>query len=406
MFLAKIRFSELFVNIFLVAFFVFTITTNIKVDYANQYLVLAQSFLNGKLYFPEGYYDVDLVLFNSKYYWHQGPFPAVVLMPFVYLFNLFNLTFQQGYLQFFITLGIFILCYKIARYFKYSKENSKYLAFAFCFASIYQLAAFFPVSWFFGQAITVFLLFTAIYIYLASKNYFLIGVTFSLILLTRISAVLGLIFFVIDIIFTNNFLKNKLKYLFSLFLPIGIAGLILLIYNYVRFGNFLETGYLIYNQTLPPGNPFFSIRYFLGNLYAYFFKGLDVSFLKDRFILLGGLKLKIPYFKAAESGTSFFIVSPIFLYLFSVNLKEKLVRLSLFTTMIILIYLLCFYYSGGVQIGPRYLLDLLPFAFLLLLQSFKKKEIPNFAKILIILSALFNLHLFIVRVLWSSGLLV
>jgi len=59
MFLAKIRFSELFVNIFLVAFFVFTITTNIKVDYANQYLVLAQSFLNGKLYFPEGYYNVE-----------------------------------------------------------------------------------------------------------------------------------------------------------------------------------------------------------------------------------------------------------------------------------------------------------------------------------------------------------
>src|SRR3989304_3575321 len=404
--LAKIHFPEIIVDIFLVVFFSLVFALNLKININDQYLALSQSFLEGKLYFPDGYKEMDLVLYDSKHYWHQGPLPAVILMPFVFVFDIVGLNFKQGYLQFFISLGIFILCYKIARYFKFGGENSRYLAYAFCFASVFRFIAFFSVSWFFGQEISVFFMLLAIYIYLFYRKHFLTGVLLSLVLATRAFTILGLAFFVFDILYSKSSLISILRDLFYLLLPIGFAGVLLLIYNFVRFESFFETGYLINNPTLPVGDPLFGIRYLRNNFYTYFLKGLQVYILNNKQAVLGGITLNIPHLVAYPS-TSFFVVSPVFFYLLKVKIKNKLVKSSLLASIIILLALLLFYYSGeDYQLGPRYLLDLLPFAFIMLLFSFRKQNVSTFAKTLIIFSSLFNLYLFIARMIGNAQMFV
>ena len=55
------------------------------VRHEQQYVRLAESFLSGKLHLlvelPEHLHDT--ALYGGRYYWPLGPFPAVLLMPFV-----------------------------------------------------------------------------------------------------------------------------------------------------------------------------------------------------------------------------------------------------------------------------------------------------------------------------------
>src|SRR3989344_5713193 len=72
-----------------------------------QFTYLAKSFLQGKLFFTSTLNTWhDAAYFAGHYYWPLGPFPALLLIPFVAVGNLFGVFFYQGYLQIFITLAI------------------------------------------------------------------------------------------------------------------------------------------------------------------------------------------------------------------------------------------------------------------------------------------------------------
>ena len=158
-----------------------------------------------------------------------------------------------------------------------------------------------------------------------------------------------------------------IKKLLQLCLPVVVSGLILLGYNFSRFGSIWNNGYANSQGFL------FSYKYILTNSYNYFFKLKDLT--------------KTP-------GASFFVVSPIFLYMFGADWKKRMVRMALLPIGIVLPLLLTYYYSGWFQIGPRYMLDLLPWAYLVLLEGFKNQKLTNFARGLILGSAIFNLYLF------------
>ncbi len=109
---------------------------NLTVSADQQFSYLAESFLQGKTYLlAPSAFGFDTVFFQGKYYWPLGPFPAVLLLPFVLVFRSFSLFFFQGYLQVFLVLGVFYLFSKIAKRIGYSPDDAAFLAFAFCFAS-------------------------------------------------------------------------------------------------------------------------------------------------------------------------------------------------------------------------------------------------------------------------------
>src|SRR5665213_2675257 len=84
---------------------------------AQQFSLLANSFDHGHTYFSQsiGGLGEDPVNYHGHIYWDEGPFPAVTLMPFVALFNVWHKLFYQGYIKWIMVLVISYLIYKMAK---------------------------------------------------------------------------------------------------------------------------------------------------------------------------------------------------------------------------------------------------------------------------------------------------
>jgi len=391
---------------YLLLFFVFSfialaVISNFTIHTEQQFVYLAKAFLQGELHFLErpGTLE-DVVSYKDNYYWPLGPFPAILLMPFVFFFNLIGLFFYQGYLQFFISLAIFYLCYRIALQYKLPSNDSLYLAFAFCFASVYQLIAFIPWVWYFAQAVTVLLMLLAIYEFLNKKRYFIIGLLLAGIFATRFTAGFAVVFFLCAIFFAKDNYRTKAKHAVSLLHPIFLTGVLLLLYNYLRFENVFDNGFMavfINNLSVQERNELlknglFGLKNIPSNLYYYFLKTIDPVLLSFQSSWGNTHMLKQPYFTVNYPGTSFFVVSPIFLYIFKNPIKTKISQYSLIAVMVILIPLMLYFWPGWRQVGPRYILDLQPFMFLLLLEVFKHQKVSTVAKVVICLSACWNIY--------------
>lgn len=377
----------------------------VDVNSTEQHFVyLARSFLQAKPYFltTAPSYLYDLVYYEGRVFLHFGPFPAVLLMPFVFTFELFGAFFYQGVLQFFLTFGVVVLCFKLARGEGFDKTDSWYLSYAFVFATVYHIVAFLSGSWFVTHTVTAFFTFLAIYEWKTRRRYWLIGIFYAFIFATRITAGLGILFFVFDLILNSSYeVRDKTYKLLQILLPIVVCGILLLYYNYVRFHDPFTNGYyLISNLGWTDQDRFELVNYGLfklknipTNFYYYFLKGLDPIPLNYQGAYGKSYILKFPYYEVRYPGISFFVVSPIFLYLVKLKIKDKETILYIGTILLILFFLLMYYWPGWMQTGPRYMVDLLPFAYMLLLKVFDDRCLTRNAKILILASSLINLYL-------------
>jgi hypothetical protein len=381
----------------LVSIFIFYWTP----DHEQQFSLLAQSFVHGKLYFLDNSQIIeDAVLWDNRFYWPLGPFPSVLLMPFVYIFSFFNSFFYQGYIQLILNFAIFIMAKKLAMKLGWKDRDAYFLAFGFMFASVYQLLVFMSWSWYFVQVVCTFLLFLAIHEYLQKRRFLLIGIYLSLIFMSRFTAGVGILFFTFLIIFDKE--KHKLINLFLLGLPVIISGIILLYYNYLRFDDIWQNGYKLANNFLFTdaqryellNHGLFKLSNIPTNIYYYFIKTLDPVLINTTSLWGNTFYLNKPYITIKYPGTSFFVVSPLFLYIFKTDLSKKLNFAAFITVLFALPLFLSYYWPGWRQVGPRYLIDILPFVYLLLINSFKDFKLGVFPKILMIVSSLFNFYLF------------
>ncbi len=345
-----------------------------------QHVYLARALLNGKFYFTDTLYSwYDTSLFNGRHYWPLGAFPAVTLMPFVYLFGKINIFFYQGYLNFFLIIGVILLIYKIAAKIGFKKNLRLFWAVTFCFGSVFIGVALWPSSWFFSQTLTVFLLFFLIYLNVNNAKPEYSGIICGLILLTRTSAFLSFLFPLIVIIFGNSNVKNKLLKLIRFFLPIILFLVIWLSYNYARFNSPLEQGYKY--QIILNGERknlgVFSYKHIPTNLYYLLIATPEPVFRKDM-----NQVVEFPFVKNNEWGMSILITSPYLFYLFTAKRKSAFRIPVLISGFSILIPILLYYGIGARQYGYRYSLDFLPFLFFLLMDETHLNKFSNIKNVM------------------------
>lgn len=365
---------------------------------SQQFSLLSQAFWHGQLHFlkPIGGAGQDPIFYKGHVYWSEGPFPAIFLMPFVGLFDLFNKFFYQGYIMWALSLSVLYLIYKLARHFNYSKCDSLFLSLGFCLASVFIAVASVPASWYFAQVLTTALLFLALYLYFAFENkaWLLLGVLGGLIVMTRATAAPIVIVFLLDILFNQK--DKKISKVLKVILPILGALLILGLYNIFRFGNFLTSKYG--QQVLFPASTetrslgLFSLIHLPTNLY-YLFLATPVGILRSA----SSWTLKFPYIKSNPVAMSIFITSPYILYLFfqkKKNYDKKLVYL-LISVLISAFLLMIFFAIGIVQYGYRYSLDFLPALYLIFMVIYRRQnpKLSSAMKITMTLSAIFNFWL-------------
>ncbi len=396
----KKYFSIVLFLVFYTAFFFAIIIFSNFISVTNQqFPELANSFLHHQLYFldssPYNKFLNDNTYFNQHYYWPLGPLPAVILIPFVWLGNILGFYFFQGYLNSLLTLFLFYLILKISRKINYSYIDSAYWAIAFVFGSMFLGVVVINNSCYFAHTVATSLMFLAILEYFGRKRFWLIGFLFGLILLTRLTAFIGILFFVFDILFLekNNW-KIKFKNIFKLSIVPIICFCLLFIYNYARFNNIFDQGYK--NQILPPAFMDDKNNYGLFNL-KYLPRGIYYSLINMPSPVYSSEThlLTIPFIKPDVWGLSIFITSPYLLYLFFMKIKNKKATMLLIVSAITCLAILSSFFIGYAQFGFRYALDFMPLLFLAFILIYKdqKDKIGSTLKTIIILSTLFNLYL-------------
>ena len=350
-------------------------TFNFLIYSEQQFVYLAHAFLKGSfslIQLPP--IIADLSFFNDKYYWPLGPFPAIMLSPFVFLFNT---QFLQGYIQFLLTVLNFWLITKICERLNLQKEKALWLAIFYIFGSAYTPIAIIPFSWYFAHVVATTCILLAIYEFLVYKRWFLIGSLIALATLTRINLLLSLVFFAPSLLGKQINFRN----IFGITLPIAFALILIGFYNYQRFGDIFESGYSY--QIIPEESKarrdfgLVSAKHIPANLYYMLIKTPDPVLVDNSHVL------KPPYLKFDPYGMSLFFMSPILFLLFRAKLADPYVKRSLITIFGLLIPIITYYGIGYIQIGYRYALDFFPFLLLILISSAKITKI-TYIKILVI----------------------
>jgi len=380
---------------------VLTLSLNANVN-NQQFSELANSFLHHKLYFihnsPFDRFSFDSTYFNNHYYWPLGPFPAVLLMPFVAWGNFIGIYFFQAYLNFDLIILIVYLVFKIARRLGYDKPDAICWASTFIFGTMFIGVATVSASWYFAHSVAVALVFLAINEYLGRKRPLLIGFLFGLILLTRVTAFLGILFFAVDILFfEKNTLKEKGKNIIKLALIPALCLLMLLSYNYARFNNIFEQGYGA--QILKPAGfmvdranyGLFNLKYLPRGLYYSLLNAPQPIYNSDTHLLV------FPYLRPDVWGMSIFVTSPFLLYFFFMKTKNKKAKVLIINSILIGLVIAGSFFIGYTQFGFRYALDFLPLLFLAFMMIYheQKNKIGPIMKIIIALTFLTNFYLLV-----------
>lgn len=351
----------------------------------------AQSFLKGRLDVDPLYFDKhDYVVKDGKYYWHQGPLPSILLTPFQ---SLTKMKFSQGIAQLLLIIILSISLFKLARLKKFNILDSLYLVIAFLLGSPLVGLIVDPKSWFFSQVTAVTVLTILILELETKRRWWLIGILEAMLIATRFTSGFIIITLFCLLYKERNLMKIKLFNLFIFLLPIFMSIFLLGWFNYARFGNPLDNGYLsndVGGYISPLRNlGFFNIAHLPTNFYYYFLASVEPVTSNI------SIHLRFPFIKYTSWGLSLFLVAPFFLYSIKSLKKSSPYLVSLWTVVILTLFTLLIYYAPGwVQFGPRYTADFMPIIYLLTLYSLNFK-LTKFHKLLIITSSLFNVYLLI-----------
>lgn len=351
----------------------------------SHFVKLAQSFISNDLFLsPNNLPAGDFVDFKGHQFLFFGPLPSVISVPFVLLGG-------DGFSQYYMSLASLILCFvlvfRITRRLEFDSSDSFWLANFFVFGTVLYFVGLVNISAYVVQAVAMPFLLLALLEYFGRKRWIIIGILVALAIATRVTLVGFVIFFVVEIIVGRKKLDYK-KVLVMFLLPILLAITMLGIYNFRRFGSFIDTGYtknetVIWNKGDNYKEGFWSIKHVSANLFVLLVKSFEpVKQDGVRFVL------KFPYLKADGIGLAIWFTSPLFVYLIRAKRKEFTVP-ALATVIVVMIPSLVYFGIGIIQYGYRYSLDFMPLLFLILLTAFKKK-LDTFAKALIFVGIAVN----------------
>lgn len=347
--------TRMVIIIFLFTTIVYFLTSAGNTAY-NHFTLLADAFLKGHLYIEGIMPWLEKVpLDATKFYVVNPPIPAVISLPFVFLFGK---NFPQQYIAHLvgaaITAILFLITIKITKNIK----KAIYIALLVGFGNIIWFLSSVGSIWYLGQITGILFLTIAVYEYYGKNRPILIGVLLFFACMSRIQLLLSIPFFILPVI------KNK-KYILKMLLGISPFFIFYPLYNYLRFGNIFQAGY-----TLIPGittEPWFSKGPFH---YSYI-----PNHLKAIFTSLPQISTDFPFVKPTLSGLPIWLTTPAFIYAFKNKIRD--IKTLAIWVGIIGIAIVNFSYGsiGIAQFGYRYAVDFYPLLFLLIIHSIKDSNL-------------------------------
>lgn len=329
-------------------------------DAYKHHVYVADAWLHGRTWvqgYPPHYHDWITV--NGKTYSPFGPTPAILLLPFVWWWGTaFNMNvFSIG------VAGVnTALCWLLLLDAGVGSRRAALGTLIFTFATVNWYTAIIGTTWFLSHlCVELFLLLALREVFRRGRS-ILVGAAFGFAILSRVNvatAAPALALLLVDrhterrgigAFLGLEALRRVVLFGVGLGLVLGIE----LVLNYARFGNPFDTGYGAAAQIYLANRTYgwYDWRYTPRHLYVSLFKGWEYV---DEF----------PYLKPSPEGLSILLTSPVLLYAFAAPWRDRTVRLLWLAVVLTTASLFPYFYQGWVQFGYRYVLDLLPYAIIL-----------------------------------------
>lgn len=364
------------------------------------YVYLAENMVQGRLSIDNipAYYP-DIVTWAGHKYLPLGPLPAVLLIPLLPVLLLGVRLVWVGYL--FTLLNIWLF-HRVLGQAGVTGERRLWALLLFFASTPYLAVAVVGSSYFFAHITTITFILAAISEALGKKRPLVIGLLLGLAGMVRLTSLFCLPFFLWLLWHKNDDAQTEGEHTRAVtqyairntqlarfasrvaLIVLGMAGPIFLLglYNYLRFGNFLESGYNLATLTMPVlrdarSYGLFSIVHIPKNLVMMLFQGPLPYPAADAPVLL------FPYMVPSEWGMGLLYTSPALLYAFRNSLKDRFNQACLLGILFGMLPIITYYGVGWIQFGFRYALDFLPFVLLLAARGFPN-PMSRLARILVL----------------------
>jgi len=344
---------------FAIAYLIYYLTRESDSSPYNSFVLLADAFLNGRLYLTEDRAWLELVHIGQKHFVVPPPMPAVLITPAVAIWGLS--TNQTLISIFFGSLNV-SLAYLVARSLTQNRAVQIWSTVMFGFGTIHWWVSSTGGVWTISQTISVTFMFVAILLTLYNRHPLLIGLSVGASYWSRLTTVLSLPFFLIytyDRWYESRaqsiLARFKLRYLFFLGLSIAVFILLNALYNYARFGTPFDISYYLIPDIFEE---------------AWYQKGIfDITYnprhLKVIFFGFPKFIDSFPYIVPSWNGLAIWITTPAFIYAFNAGIRNKMTLGCWVSIALIAFVNFCHGTWGFSQFGYRFAVDFYPFLFIL-----------------------------------------
>ncbi|MGB6882131.1 MAG: hypothetical protein WBD86_02430 [Microgenomates group bacterium] len=337
---------------------------------------LSHSFLQNKYWLEENpsWLSELIPAKNNIFYVVYPPMPAILLMPFVFIFGK---SFPQQYLAHFLGALLVVLTMKLSYLLKKDKRLTLWSGALVGIGSIIFYMSSVGSVWYLGQITAAFFLTAALIESLDKKRLLLVSIFLGAAYLSRPHTILSLPLYIFLI---RKNLLNKKSYL-KFIIPFLIFLAFDSTYNFVRFGVPWNKGYFLIPGTL--SEPWFS----KGIVHlSYIFEDLKVAFLMGPKFLS-----HFPYIQPSWAGMAIWITTPAFIFALKAPLKEMVVKLSWLSIFLIFLVVGVHGGTGFAQFGYRFAVDFYPFLIFLTIKGVVKTKPKSIHWVLLLMGILVNL---------------
>lgn len=328
------------------------------------YVYLAAAFLRGHLdvVAPPGVvkpYGYFVYMPDGRMYVPLSPLPALLMIPGVLVWGLH---FNGGLVNYLLSgINAWLLWMILGRIGILDRSRRIWFTLLFLAGTNYFSAMNGATSWYQAHVLTVTLVLAALNETLGKRRAWLIGIFLGGLVLTRITAVCALPFYMMMLY------DGRFSTWFRRMLQMSVGGIVAFIllcaYNYARFGTPFENGYVLVplnSAVLDAARDvgLFSLAHVPKNLYAMFLLG------PQAYPSIDAPVLQFPYIAPSYWGMGLFWSTPAFIAAFFAPRSSKLVRACWIACICVAIPLCLYYGIGKAQNGYRYALDFLPFLYI------------------------------------------
>jgi len=363
----------------LVPFGIYFVSHPIHPDWYKHFVYQAWGFLQGRLdiwNLPP--YYVDLIHWHDKIYLPNPPLPSILLMPFVAIWGV--ATEQIRVCMLVGAIDVFLVWILLGRMTVQGALRIG-LTILYGFGTVHYSASIIGTIWFYAHVVAEFGMLLALVEFFGKRRFALIGFCMGLAFLSRQATVLGSLFFLGWLIW-----ERPERWIYKgISFGLGFAPLFGLQswFNWARFGDPMESGYMLQNYYSSVQAPEIQ-KYGLFNT-AYIPKHLKLIFTG-----MPDFLPEFPFVRPNPEGMNIWLTTPAFFALFAANWLDVLVILAGLSAFVISLPAMIYTATGWVQFGYRYALDYLPFLFLAIASGLQR--MPRvFAWTLIIASVLVNI---------------